>query len=164
MARLAGELCQGFHTHPFHSPDYLRKTIIPQIEKGAAQTGRTREDVQIVAHAFVITNPTERELVRQQISFYASTPSYQPVLAAHGWEEVGDRLRELSRTGKWMEMPALISDEMVETYAAVAAPEDLAAALKERYRGIADRINLYLPFLPGERDEFWEPLSREMNG
>jgi probable F420-dependent oxidoreductase len=164
LARLAGKLCQGFHTHPFHSPDYLRKTIIPQIEKGAARTGRTREDVQIVAHAFVVTNPTERELVRQQISFYASTPSYQPVLAAHGWEEVGDRLRELSRTGKWMEMPALISDEMVETYAAVAAPEDLAAALKERYQGIADRINLYLPFLPGERDEFWRTLCQEMNG
>jgi alkanesulfonate monooxygenase SsuD/methylene tetrahydromethanopterin reductase-like flavin-dependent oxidoreductase (luciferase family) len=112
----------------------------------------------------VVTNPTERELVRQQISFYASTPSYQPVLTAHGWEEIGKKLRELSRAGKWMEMPALISDEMVETYAAVAAPEDLAAALKERYRGIADRINLYLPFLPGERDEFWRTLCQEMNG
>src|SRR5918992_1274715 len=24
--RLAGELCEGFHVHPFHSPDYVRRT------------------------------------------------------------------------------------------------------------------------------------------
>jgi hypothetical protein len=34
----------------------------------------------------------------------------------------------------------------------------LAAALKARYDGLADRITLYLPFRPGERDAFWRRL------
>ena len=34
LARLAGEICDGFHVHPFHSPEYVRKTVIPAICRG----------------------------------------------------------------------------------------------------------------------------------
>jgi hypothetical protein len=30
--------------------------------------------------------------------------------------------------------------------------------LDERYRGLADRLTLYMPFVPGERDAFWKSL------
>src|SRR5258706_13309654 len=36
LARLAGELCEGFHAHPFHSVSYLRDVILTTIEAGAA--------------------------------------------------------------------------------------------------------------------------------
>ncbi|HSG24809.1 MAG TPA: TIGR03617 family F420-dependent LLM class oxidoreductase [Anaerolineales bacterium] len=159
LAKLAGEAAQGFHTHPFHSPAYLEDVIIPQIAAGAASAGRTRDAVEVVAHAFVVTNDLERQMVRQQISFYASTPSYRSVLAHHGWEEVGNQLSQMAKAQQWTQMPSLITDEMVETFATIAAPADLADALKERYNGIAERINLYLPFIPGERDDFWKQLS-----
>src|SRR5512142_2125775 len=42
LAKLAGELCDGFHVHPFHSPRYLREVLLPAIEKGLAKEGRTR--------------------------------------------------------------------------------------------------------------------------
>ena len=61
-------------------------------------------------------------------------------------------------------MGDLISDEILATFAVVAAPHDLAAALKERYRGLADRLTLYTPFTPGERDGFWENLLAELSG
>jgi hypothetical protein len=35
----------------------------------------------------------------------------------------------------------------------------LGAALREPYRGLADRVNLYLPFVPGERDDFWRATA-----
>ena len=159
LAKLAGEAAQGFHTHPFHSPAYLEQVIIPQIAAGAASAGRTRDAVEVVAHAFVVTNEVERQMVRQQISFYASTPSYRSVLAHHGWEDVGDQLSQMAKAQQWAQMSSLISDEMVETFATIAEPADLANALKERYNGIAERINLYLPFVPGERDDFWKQLS-----
>ena len=159
LAKLAGEAAQGFHTHPFHSPAYLEQVIIPQIAAGAASSGRTRDAVEVVAHAFVVTNEVERQMVRQQISFYASTPSYRSVLAHHGWEDVGDQLSQMAKAQQWAQMSSLISDEMVETFATIAEPADLANALKERYNGIAERINLYLPFVPGERDDFWKQLS-----
>lgn len=159
LAKLAGEASQGFHTHPFHSPAYLEEVIIPQIAAGAASAGRTRDDVEVVAHAFVVTNELERQMVRQQISFYASTPSYRSVLAHHGWEDVGNQLSQMAKAQQWAQMSSVITDEMVETFATIAPPAELADALKERYTGIAERINLYLPFVPGERDDFWKQLG-----
>jgi probable F420-dependent oxidoreductase len=94
LARLAGEICDGFHVHPFHSPEYVRRTVIPAISEGAEEAGRDPGQVELATSAFVISAEDEeeaasqREAVRTQISFYASTPTYRTVLEAHGWEEV----------------------------------------------------------------------------
>jgi probable F420-dependent oxidoreductase len=161
LAELAGELCEGFHVHPFHSPEYVRRTVIPAIAEGARQANRDLDQVTLATSAFVITGENresateQRESVRAQISFYASTPTYRTVLEAHGWEEVGERLGTMAREKKWPEMPALITDEMLAAFAIEAAPDEIGPALKERYNGLIDRVALYLPFVPGERDEFW---------
>ena len=39
----------------------------------------------------------------------------------------------------------------------------LADELKKRYAGIADRLTLYMPFVPGEKDEWWEKLAGEFS-
>jgi hypothetical protein len=51
---------------------------------------------------------------------------------------------------------------MLSTFAVVAPEADLAAALLERYHGLADRLSLYLPYAPGSRDAFWSKLVEEM--
>jgi probable F420-dependent oxidoreductase len=161
LAKLAGETCDGFHVHPFHSPEYVRRTVKPAIAEGAGEAGRDPEQVVLATSAFVVSAKSteeaakQRESVRAQISFYASTPTYRTVLETHGWEEVGENLGTMAREKKWREMPALISDEMLEAFAVEAAPDELGSALKERYEGLIDRVSLYLPFVPGERDEFW---------
>jgi alkanesulfonate monooxygenase SsuD/methylene tetrahydromethanopterin reductase-like flavin-dependent oxidoreductase (luciferase family) len=55
-------------------------------------------------------------------------------------------------------MPALITDEMLHAFAVEAAPDEVGPALKERYEGLIDRVALYLPFVPGERDVFWRTV------
>jgi len=104
LARLAGEIADGFVTHPFHSPEYLRDVILPAIEEGAARSGRSRADLQIFTTAFVVTSPEEELFVRAQIAFYASTPSYRRVMALHGWGEIAEQLSALVRRGEWGEM------------------------------------------------------------
>jgi hypothetical protein len=84
-------------------------------------------------------------------------------MAFHGWGETADRLRALARGAAWHEMPALITDEMLETFAVVTSAAELGARLHSRYRGLADRMTLYLPFSPGERDEFWRGLARDLH-
>jgi probable F420-dependent oxidoreductase len=164
LARLAGEICDGFHVHPFHSPEYVRQTVKPAIAEGADEAGRNLEQVVLATSAFIIAAENgeeateQRESVRAQISFYASTPTYRTVLEAHGWEDVGERLGVMAREKKWREMPALISDEMLAAFAVEASPDEIGAALKERYEGLIDRVALYLPFVPGERDEFWRTV------
>jgi probable F420-dependent oxidoreductase len=155
LASLAGEAADGFHVHPFHTPRYLSEVLLPAIEQGASRSGRSRSDAQVAVTAFVITRPEEREFVRQQISFYASTPSYRPVMALHGWEQTAQELSSLAARGKWGQMPALIDDGMLEVFAVVAEEGNLRQAVTQRYQGLADRLSLYIPYVPGERDEFW---------
>ena len=158
LARLAGELAQGFHAHPFHTQRYLREVILPAIELGAARAGRSRSEIKISTSALVVTSPEEEIFVRAQIAFYASTPSYRPVMELHGWEDTASQLSSLAASRAWADMAGLINDDMLRECAIIASPADLTSALMERYQGLVDRLGLYIPFVPGERDEFWKHL------
>ncbi len=161
LCRLAGELADGFHVHPFHTTAYLRQQILPAIEAGAAGAGRSRQDVSLHCAVFVVTGENEAEMqaaaqaVRQQIAFYASTYSYRAVLAEHGWEDLGDALALMAREGRWAEMAASVSDAMLEEFAVVAPVGELAEQVKARYDGLLDRVGYYHPFVPGERELMW---------
>lgn len=160
LAQLAGELCDGFHVHPFHTPEYLSQTLLPSIAGGAAKAGRQKSDVTISATVFVATDEAGLAFCRRQIAFYASTPSYRPVMQLHGWGAAAEKLSSLAARKQWDEMPVEITDQMLETFVTLVADEnDLAAAIRKRYNGLVDRITLYLPFTPGERDAFWRKLA-----
>jgi probable F420-dependent oxidoreductase len=148
MCRLAGELCQAFHVHPFHTVRYLDEVVLPQMTAGADRAGRTLDQVQRITTIFVVTGRDQAELeqalapVKQQIAFYASTPDYAPVLELHGWD-VGERLRAMSRRGEWAAMADLITDDIVETVAVVAPLDRLGPAIRARYRDRVQRVGYY---------------------
>jgi len=162
LAQLSGEIADGFHVHPLHSRKYLKEILKPAFKGGRVKVGRTASEHTISATVFVVTSESERDFVRSQIAFYASTPSYRPVLALHGWGETAERLTRLAARGKWGEMPELIGDEMVETFAVVCEEGDLAGMLRQRYAGILDRLHLYKPFVPGKNDVIWQNLVAGM--
>lgn len=164
LAKLAGEICEGFHAHPFNSPRYLSEVMLPAIEEGAKKTNRKREDVMVSVTAFVATSPEEENFARAQLSFYASTPSYRAVMDFHGWGEAAEKLSGHAAKGEWTEMPMLITDKMLNEFCLMTSLDNLASGLKKRYDGIADRLTLYSPFVPGERDEFWRELNKSFNG
>jgi probable F420-dependent oxidoreductase len=162
MCQLAGELCEGFHVHPLHTVEYLQDVIIPNVEAGAAKTGRSRQDVALTCAIFVVTGANSAEIerdkigVRTQIAFYASTPSYRAVLAHHGWEDLQEQLSMKARRGKWDEMHHLISDEMLEKIAVVAPYDELGHKVRERYAGLLDRVGYYMPYQVGTQQTMWQ--------
>ncbi|PWB56340.1 MAG: LLM class F420-dependent oxidoreductase [Anaerolineales bacterium] len=158
LARLAGEVAQGFHAHPFHTTRYLREVILPAVEQGIARAGRQKSEVCVSTSAFVVTSPEEQAFVRAQIAFYASTPSYRPVMALHGWDDIAHQLSALAARGQWVDMADLISDDILDACAVIAPAADLPAALAERYSGLVGQLGIYIPFKPGERDAFWKHL------
>jgi probable F420-dependent oxidoreductase len=162
LAKLAGGLCDGFHVHPFHSVKYLREVILPAMKEGANKEGRKRENISVLVNTFIGTTPEEVNFARAQISFYASTPSYRPVMALHGWSDAAEKLSAHAARGEWAEMPMLITDEMLSEFCLVTDEGKLADELKKRYEGIADRLTLYTPFVPGEKDEWWRALAHKM--
>ena len=162
LAKLAGELCQGFHVHPFHSVRYLSEVMLPAIEEGLNKANRKRQEISILANAFIATTPEEMNFARAQLSFYASTPSYRSVMDLHGWGGVAEKLSAHAARGEWIEMPMLITDEMLHEFCLVTEDEKLASELKKRYEGVADRLTLYIPFVPGERDAWWKSLASQI--
>jgi len=149
MCRVAGEVCDGLHVHPFHTPKYLRDYVYPAVNEGLRASGRSRGDFTYTTAAFVIIGNTEQErarnaeAVRQQIAFYASTRTYELVLATHGWEAVVPELHQKSLEGDWKGMAALITDEMLDTIAVSGDWDSIGPKLRERYADLLDRVALY---------------------
>jgi probable F420-dependent oxidoreductase len=139
MARIAGEVADGFQVHPLHSPGYLRDVVRPAIAGGARAAGRDPAKVDLIASVFIVTGETEAErakaesYARQQIAFYASTPTYRPFLAYHGFEALGKELSALARAGRFAEMPARVPDALLEAVAVSAEPARVGAAIRARY-------------------------------
>ncbi len=163
LAKLAGEICDGFHVHPFHSLRYLKEVILPAIEEGAVKERRKRQDISVSVTAFMATTPEDMNFARAQVSFYASTPSYRPVMDLHGWAGVAEKLSAHAAKGEWAEMPMLITDEMLNEFCLVTDESKLADELKKRYADVADRLTIYTPFVPGEKDEWWSELTKGIN-
>jgi probable F420-dependent oxidoreductase len=153
ICRLAGELCDGFLAHPFHSIKYIDEVVMPNISAGLAKSGRTRKDIALSTTAFVVTGRTRDEIernkgpVRQQIAFYASTRTYIGVLEAHGWGETCIRLNEKAAKGDWSGMASLITDEMLDVYAVQGTIDEIPGLIKKKYLGVMDRLGFYA--LPG---------------
>jgi len=159
LAKLAGELCQGFHVHPFHSVRYVREVILPAIEEGTKKERRKRSDVSILVNAFIATTPEEMNFARAQVSFYASTPSYRTVMDLHGWATVAEKLSAHAARGEWAEMPLLVTDEILNEFCLLTEESNLANELDKRYAGIADRLTIYTPFVSGQKNEWWRRLA-----
>lgn len=150
MCRAAGEVADGFHVHPMHSAAYVREVVRPAIEDGARRAGRTLDGFELYAPVFVITGETQDEvdrmerLVRRQIAFYGSTPSYAAVLDFHGQGALARTLNGLMREGRLDDMGAALPADFLEAIAIIDRPENIGRRLRERYTGVLDRVALYL--------------------
>lgn len=170
MARLAGELCQGVHIHPLHTARYLRETVIRNVRRGAIKAGRPIEDIQLCACVIVATGcdaselKSAREEARALVAFYASTPAYRPVLAAHGLEQTSRKLAACARRGEWSALAGHIPDQLLDEVAVCAPLDEVSAALISRYRGLATRIYPYMPFTGPTNSGLWGRLNRTRRG
>jgi probable F420-dependent oxidoreductase len=152
MTEVAGEVADGMILHPFTTEKYVRDVTLPGLQRGFSAAGKTRADFTLALPLFVVTGTTDdewaaaRKGTREQIAFYGSTPGYHGVLRLHGWEDVGAELNQLSRRGEWVAMGELITDEMLETFAVVAPPGDIAAGIVARYGDVLDRVSFDTPY------------------
>lgn len=141
MTAMAVEVADGLLVHPFSSERSLAELTFPRVPDG----------FPVVGQAIVGVAQTEPDLAaarsacRTLVAFYASTPAYRPVLDVHGWGDLQPRLRDLTRAGRWAELPAVVTDEVLDTIALVGTPAEVAAGLRRRF-GRCDRVALSTPY------------------
>jgi probable F420-dependent oxidoreductase len=169
MTRVAAEVADGLIVHPFNTERYLREITMPIVEEGLSDSRRSRAEFCVVVDVItcLYRNDAEREDARNQcrfnLAFYGSTPSYRVTLEVHGWQGLQEDLNALTKAGRWDEMSALVSDELLEEVCVVGTPAEAARQLRSRYAGLADRVALSLPYHPaaGLIEDFLVELRRE---
>ncbi|MEH3140482.1 MAG: TIGR03617 family F420-dependent LLM class oxidoreductase [Mycobacterium kyogaense] len=147
LTRMVAETADGLLVMPFGSRRFLTEVTLPNVDAGLAAAGRRREDLAIVPEVIVsdAESDPDHASARRLLAFYGSTPAYRPVLDVHGWGDLQPELNALSKQGRWAEMGGLIDDDVLHTIAACGTPADIAAHIRDRTAGVADRVCLYQP-------------------
>lgn len=146
MTQVAGEVCDGIILHGFTTERWVREVTLPNLQVGADRAGRDVSEIDIVSPVFISTGSTEEKMTaaargrREQVSFYGSTPAYRDVLDLHGWGDLSDELNALSKAGRWDAMIDAVPDEVLDAFAIVAEPADIATELAARYGDVVDRV------------------------
>jgi probable F420-dependent oxidoreductase len=146
MLGVAAEECDGVKLHVFATRKYLEQEVMPRVTAGLAKAGRARAHYEISGGGFIASGPDDETVqkmfdwVRQRVAFYGSTPAYWPVLKVHGLDDLGAELNQMTRQGRWTEMAARVSDDVVHLFAAVGRHDQIAAVIAERFGGMVDAI------------------------
>lgn len=148
---LAGELADALRVHSFATPSYIEHVIVPGVRRGAERSGRSLDRFEIIGGGFIATGGDEeavretREWTRRRVAFYASTRAYRPVLEHHGWEDLGEELRQLVKEQRWDDLAPRIDDDMLDTFCVSGTYDEIAERARERYSGVVSRFNFPLP-------------------
>ncbi|HQR03360.1 MAG TPA: TIGR03617 family F420-dependent LLM class oxidoreductase [Rhodocyclaceae bacterium] len=155
MLALVGEAADGMHTHPTNtSHRYLKEAILPQVQGGIARRDPALARPLICANELVATGvdaatvARERERFRGTLAFLFSTPAYWPSLELFGWKDLGEKLQQMTREGRWKEMSGALSDTVLDEFLVTGRYEELPEALARRFAGLVDRITLTVPDNP----------------
>ncbi|MCF7550798.1 LLM class flavin-dependent oxidoreductase [Pseudonocardia sp. WMMC193] len=166
MCEVAGRVADGLAGHPLFTTAYVEQVVRPAIAKGAAHTGRDPRDVELISMVICAIHDdpeVARREAAQQIAFYSSVKSYEPVLEVSGFGAQGQAIREAFGRRDLPAMFAAVTDDMVDAMAVAGTADQVRAGLK-RYEGVLDHIMLYSPSigLPPERvTENLDSLIRE---
>jgi probable F420-dependent oxidoreductase len=146
MTRTVGTVGDMLQTHPTNSEArFVREVTRPRLEEGRKRSA-LEEPVKLLAGPLVATGRDQVAVdaalksARETLVFTLSTPAYWPVLEYHGWLEVGQRLRDLTRAGAWGEMDAAVSDEMIDTLVVSGTYEVIAERILTQYAGLAEGV------------------------
>ena len=172
MLRMAGHVADGVHVHPLNTTTYLRDTVLPELAAGAARSGRSVDDLEVIVPAFLVVGDSDeersvwRERARVQVSFYGSTPNYAFIFEQLDREGTTERLRERQRAGDVPGMAALIDDDLLEQFITTGTWDDMADRIVAKYDGVATRVVSYFTGIDVVRDpgafERWGELARRV--
>ena len=147
MTEVAAEVGDGYFLHPFNTALSTDELSLAAITRGLEKSGKSRADYEVSAQVITATGLDEESMqtaiasARNQIAFYASTPAYLPVLQCHGWESLQADANQMMRAGQWTQLNDLIDDDILNTFAVVGTPAEVAQKIAARYRGKVERIS-----------------------
>jgi probable F420-dependent oxidoreductase len=164
MVEASGRVADGVLGHPLTSPKWITEVVRPALETAAKEAGRDPTDVSLTNSVILQLND-DKERARfeaaMQIAFYATTRTYTPVLALHGFDDRVPAIREAFAKGDLAEM-AKIALPMVDTYA-ITGPEDECRERLAEFDGIIDRVVIGGAWVGPDQQAIAENYKRILN-
>jgi probable F420-dependent oxidoreductase len=166
MTEMAGEIGDGFMAHSITTRRFLDEVTLPALRRGRKEAGKSMAGFGLHVMPMVATGGNEAELsaairtAREQIAFYTATPTYARLLKLHGYAEVWDELHRLATRGRTDEMPSVIDDSVLDTFAIVGEPRDVAAKIHDRFGDVASSIAFYQMGVTDPRH--WVPVCEAL--
>ena len=164
MCEVGGEVANGIRPHPVCTPKYIDQVMLPAVKAGLARAGRSLDGFEIAMKPLVATAPNEDILAqrvrdaRARIAFYCSTPAYRRAFEIHGLGDLATELSQLSKAGRWNEMPERISDDILHEYVAVGTYDQIGDVLVDRFAGVVTSIE----FSIAARDEHVQATLQDL--
>ena len=155
MTRMVARIADGMITHPTNTaPEYIRDVCLPRLKDGFSKAQRPGDNFRLLLGPLTATGCDEAtvarewEKQRQLLGFLYSTPAYWPSLELFGWKDKGQQLQDMTRSGSWEDMSAIITDEVLEKFVPRGTYDQIANVYRERYAGLTRRITFPMPTDP----------------
>jgi probable F420-dependent oxidoreductase len=143
MAEAAGSVADGVLGHPMTSPRWVGEVLRPAAARGASAAGRDPDALDVTT-SVILHASADRDEARleaaAQVAFYATTRTYLPVLAMHGFGDLQEPIRRAFARGDLAEM-ARIALPMADVLAVAGTPDECREKLAS-FEGVADRLIL----------------------
>ena len=146
MARLAGEVADGFLDHPVTTPAWLEEVIRPALREGAGRVGRAAPPVAGALIAAVDDEDPERarRAAALTVGFYATVRTYEPLFSGVGF---GGRLGAIRRAflgGDAQRLADAVGGDMVDAFAAAGTSAEVLGRARAQAPAV-DRLWLTPP-------------------
>src|SRR5262245_4311222 len=134
MTRLAGELADGIIGY-FYSAQYVRDSVLPNLQAGAERAGRTLDGFDIACGfpTIVGSDGTALEQIKGQVMMFAtaksSSPEYASSFAAAGYDVAP--IQERVEAGDIDGALALVTDDMADALTIAGTPDDVRRRIDE---------------------------------
>lgn len=166
MCSVAGEIADGIRPHPVCTPSYIEKVMLPAVRAGARKSGRSLNNFRVAMKPLIASARTEEELVpkvrdaRARIAFYASTPAYLPAFEHLGLGELAKDAAVYSKAQDWEQLPALISDDVLDKFVTIGTYDKIGAKLLQRFGNVVTDCEFSIAVRDEQDKEILRNLAR----
>jgi probable F420-dependent oxidoreductase len=141
MARLVGQVADGFLDHPVSTPEWLAERLRPAIVSGARDADRPLP--AIAGGLIVAVSDDEPAAARTAaactVGFYATVKTYEPLFRAHGFDGRLAEIRRAFMQGGADRLAEAVGEDMTRVFAAAGTTPEVRAQA-QRYVGTVDRL------------------------
>ncbi len=152
MIQLAGEIADGVFGN-FYTPQYIRETVIPNLELGARRAHRSLDGFDIGSSYQTVVS-TEHDAVAQMkpivmmyVAGAATTEAYCDMARRAGFGKELDTIAAAIQRSDMATAVATVTPEMCRAFTICGTADEARAAIAERYRAglTAVMLNLFPP-------------------